>query len=317
MRDLKGKVAVVTGAASGIGRGLAERSAAEGMKVVLADVQEKALRQVEADLKAKGGDVLVVRIDVSAAEEVQRLADVTLKTYGGVHLLCNNAGVASGGLIREHTLADWQWIVGVNLWGVIHGVHTFLPIMLEQDTDCHIVNTASVEGLWEKIGSAPYQVTKHGIVTLSEVLKMELDSEQSRVGVSVLCPGAVSTGMVDTSRSRPAHLQNPPESTPGIAPEMDRQIARIRKGMQSGMDPLEVAEHVFTAIRQDRFYILTHPQHNEHLRKHLQGRADWILNDGTPQADLPDIVENEDGRLRLSAIRWQNPNITKSGLSSD
>ncbi len=314
MKDFIDKVAVITGAASGIGRGLAERSVAEGMRVVLADVQEEALRKVETELRSKGGHVLAVQTDVSKAENVQHLADVTLDTFGGVHLLCNNAGVASGGLIREHTLADWQWIVGVNLWGVIHGVHTFLPIMLKQDIDCHIVNTASVEGLWEKIGSAPYQVTKHGIVTLSEVLKMELAAEESRVGVSVLCPAAVNTGMVDTSRSRPAHLQNPTETQPEISPETERQIARIRKGMKDGMDPLEAADHVFRAIREDRFYILTHPEHNEYLRNHLKNRAEWLLNDGTPETGLPDHVENEDGQLRVSSIRWQNPNITKAGL---
>ncbi len=316
MKRFKDKVAVITGAASGIGRGIAERSVAEGMKVVLADVQEEALKEVETELRDKGGEVLVVRVDVSKAEDVQRLADLTLDTFGGVHLLCNNAGVASGGLIREHTLADWQWIVGVNLWGVIHGVHIFLPIMLQQDADCHIVNTASVEGLWERIGSAPYQVTKHGVVTLSEVLKMELLSEASRVGVSVLCPAAVSTNVVDTSKSRPAHLQNPPELQPPITPDMARQIARIRKGMEDGMDPLEVADHVFRAVQEGRFYILTHPQHNEHLRKHLKKRAEWLLNDGTPEADLPDLVENDDGQLRVSSIRWQNPNITKAGLPS-
>jgi len=315
MKDLKGKVAVITGAASGIGRGLAERSVTEGMKVVIADVMQEVLSNAEKELKDRGGDVLAAKTDVSKADEVQRLADMTLDTYGAVHLLCNNAGVASGGLIREHSLADWQWIVGVNLWGVIHGVHTFLPIMLKQDTACHIVNTASVEGLWEKIGSAPYQVTKHGVVTLSEVLKMELAAESARVGVSVLCPAAVNTGMVDTSKSRPADLQNPPEDQPEITPETARQIARIRKGMAEGMDRSEAAGHVFRAIREGRFYILTHPQHNEHLRRHLEKRADWLLNDGVPEADLSDMIENEDGQLRISSIRWQNPNIMEAGTS--
>jgi len=317
MKDFKDKVVVITGAASGIGRGLAERSVTEGMKVVISDVMPEPLRKAERELKDMGGDVLAVQTDVSKADEVQRLADVTLDAYGAVHLLCNNAGVASGGLIREHSLADWQWIVGVNLWGVIHGVQTFLPILLKQDSDCHIVNTASVEGLWERIGSGPYQVTKHGIVTLSEVLKMELAAENASVGVSVLCPGAVNTGMVDTSKSRPADLQNPPEDQPEITPEMARQIARIREGMANGMDPLEAADHVFEAIREGRFYILTHPQHNDHLRRHLAKRADWLLNDGVPATDLPDVIENEDGRFRASAIRWQNTNIMAAGRQRD
>lgn len=314
MKDFKDKVAVITGAASGIGRGLAEKCVTEGMKVVISDVMQEALTEAEAELKDMGGDILAVQSDVSKLEDIELLAEMTLNAYGGVHLLCNNAGVASGGLIREHTIADWQWIVGVNLWGVIHGIHTFLSIMLEQDADCHIVNTASVEGLWEKIGSAPYQVTKHGIVTLSEVLKMELDSEQARIGVSVLCPAAVATGMVDTSKSRPVDLQNPPESQLEITPEMDRQISRIREGMKGGMDPLAVADHVFKAIREDRFYILTHPQHNDHLRRHLEKRAQWMLQDGVPEADLPDIIENKDGRLRASSIRWQDPSVMKAGL---
>jgi len=317
MKGFKGNVAVITGAASGIGRGLADRSVTEGMKVVLADVREDALREVGSELKERGGDVLVVPTDVSKAEDVQRLADLTLRAYGGVHLLCNNAGVAAGGLTREHTLADWQWIIGVNLWGVIHGVHIFLPIMLKQDTECHIVNTASVEGLWEKIGSASYQVSKHAIVTLSEVLKMELADEDSRVGVSVLCPAAVNTGVVDTSKSRPSHLQNPAQSQPEITPAMARQIGRIREGMKKGMDPLEVADHVFRSVREDAFYILTHPQHNDHLRKHLEMRAEWLLKGGTPRTDLSDLIDGSDGELRVSSILWQNPNITKAGLSSD
>lgn len=283
MKDFRGKVAVVTGSAGGIGRGLAERCVMEGMKVVLADIEEGALQDTEAYLKKKGGDALAVVTDASRPEQVQRLADLTFETYGGVHLLFNNAGVAAGGLVREHTLADWEWVIGVNLWGVIYGIHMFLPIMLKQDTECHIVNTASVEGLWSRLRAASYQVSKHGVVALSEVLKLELAFEETRVGVSVLCPGAVNTGITNSGRNRPAHLQNPPGSVPEITPEVEKRIARIRQAFASGMDPLEVADHAFRAIREDRFYILTHPDLNERIQQRI-GR---ILSDGIP---LPDFT---------------------------
>ena len=283
LREFKGKVAVITGSAGGIGRGLAERCVAEGMKVVLADVEEALLRKTESDLRSKGGDVTTLIIDVSRPEEVQRLADHTLERFGAVHLLCNNAGVGAGGLVREHTLKDWQWVLGVNLMGVIYGVHTFLPIMLKQGTECHIVNTASVEGLWSRLRSACYQVSKHGVVALSEVLKLELAFEEKKVGVSVLCPGAVNTGIVDSGRNRPVHLQNPAESLPVLTPEMEKRIAEVRQAFAAGMAPLEVADHVFKAIREDRFYILTHPELNDRIQKRI-GR---ILTDGIP---LPDFT---------------------------
>ena len=283
MKDFRDKVAVVTGSAGGIGRGLAERCVTEGMKVVLADIEEDALKDTEAYLKKRGGDVIAAVTDVSRPEQMQRLADLTIETYGGVHLLCNNAGVGAGGLIREHALADWEWVIGVNLWGVIYGVHMFLPIMLKQDTECHIVNTASVEGLWSRLRGGSYQVSKHGVVALSEVLKMEMAFEETKVGVSVLCPGAVNTGIINSGRNRPAHLQNPPESIPEITPEMERRIAQIRQAFENGMDPLEVADYVFKAVREDQFYILTHPELNDRVEKRI-GR---ILTGGVP---LPDFT---------------------------
>jgi len=283
MKEFKDKVAVITGAASGIGHGLAERCLAEGMKIVLADVEKEELMKTEKELKAGGGDVISVVTNVSRIDEVKHLAERTLEAFGGVHLLCNNAGVGAGALIREHTLADWEWVIGVNLWGVIYGVHMFLPVMLKQDTECHIVNTASVEGLWSRLRGASYQVSKHGVVALSEVLKLEMAFEETKVGVSVLCPGAVNTGIINSGRNRPAHLQNPPESIPEITPEMEKRIALIRQVFESGMDPLEVADHVFKAIREDQFYILTHPELNDRIEKRI-GR---ILTGGVP---LPDFT---------------------------
>ncbi|MDP2920276.1 MAG: SDR family NAD(P)-dependent oxidoreductase [Dehalococcoidia bacterium] len=300
LREFEGKVAVITGAAGGIGRGLAEKSVTEGMKVVLADVEEAALRKTEAELRARGGDVIAVLTDVSRPEQVQHLAEQTLKTFGAVHLLCNNAGVGAGGLVREHTLADWQWVLGVNLFGVIYGVHTFLPVMLKQGVECHIVNTASVEGLWSRLRSASYQVSKHGVVALSEVLKLELAFEETRVGVSVLCPGAVNTGIVDSGRNRPTHLQNPIESIPVATPEMEKRIAQVRQAFASGMNPLTVADQVFNAIREDRFYILTHPELNERIQQRI-GR---ILTDGVPLPDFTLSTMPQDMR-RLFGIQLQ------------
>src|SRR2546423_9022177 len=173
MKDFQGKVAVVTGAASGIGRGLAEKCVREGMKVVLADVEEKVLNQASAELKALSGDVLAVRTDVSKAGDVEALAQQAFDTYGAVHLLFNNAGVGGGSTLWESTLADWEWVLGVNLWGVIHGIRTFVPRMLEQHTEGHIINTASVAGLISSPGGI-YNVTKHGVIALSETLYHEL-----------------------------------------------------------------------------------------------------------------------------------------------
>lgn len=304
MKEFKGKVAVITGAAGGIGRGLAEKSVAEGMKVVLADIEEAALRMTEADLRARGGEVIAEVTDVSKPEQIQRLADRTVETYGAVHLLCNNAGVGSGGLIREHTLADWQWVLGVNLWGVIYGIHTFLPIMLKQDTESHIVNTASVEGLWSRLRSAPYQVSKHGVVALSEVLKLEMAFEETKVGISVLCPGAVNTGIVESERNRPVHLQNPPEMMPVLTPEIEKQIAMVKQAFAAGMSPLEVAERVFKAIREDRFFILTHPELNDRIQK----RIERILTDGVPQPEFTISSMPEEMRKLYEARRRANSN---------
>ena len=258
MKDFAGKVAVVTGGASGIGRGLAERFGAEGMKVVLADVEETALRQAEAEFREKGVDVLAVQTDVSKPEALEKLAQQTLNAFGGVHIVCNNAGVAGAwGPIWENTLADWNWIMGVNLWGVIHGVRTFLPIMLKQDEEGHIVNTASLAGLMP--GSGIYGVTKQAVVALSESLYNELKMANAKIGVSVLCPGWVNTKIVDADRNRPAELANAAEAEPdprarggrsgGAQLPEERQVARLTSPTRCS-----------TAIRDEKLYIITHPE---------------------------------------------------------
>jgi len=202
MKAFQGKVAVVTGAASGIGRALAERCAQEGMKVVLADIEGQALLQASGDLAAQGAQTLAVPTDVSQAGEVETLARKAFEAYSAVHLLFNNAGVGAGTTAWESTLADWEWVLGVNLWGVIHGLRAFVPRMLAQETECHVVNTASVAGLLP--GRGVYGVSKHAVVALSEALSADLGQQRSKIGVSVLCPGYVNTRILDSSvRHRP------------------------------------------------------------------------------------------------------------------
>ena len=278
MKDFYYKVAVVTGAASGIGRALAEKSAQEGMKVVLADVEESALKQAEEELQASGAQVLAVRTDVSQADEVEVLAQKTFDTYGAVHLLFNNAGVGAGTTVWESTLADWEWTMGVNLWGVIHGIRSFVPRMLEQDTEGHIVNTASSAGLVASSGLGMYKVSKHGVVTLSETLALELAARGARLKASVLCPEWVNTRILDTERNRPQALANAPQEQ-HTSPEMEALVQAARQWLaQNGLPPPQVAEMVFDAIRQEKFYILTHPT----TKQAVQLRMEAILQERMP-----------------------------------
>ena len=262
-------VAVITGAASGIGRGLAERFAAEGMKVVLADVEEAALAELAADLKAKGATVLTVRTDVSNATEVENLAVRTLEAFGAVHILCNNAGVVCSRPIWEHTLSDWKWVLGVNLWGVIHGIRTFVPRMLAQGDACHIVNTASILGLVGGSGEGIYKVSKHGVAVLSETLADELAQKGANIQVHVLCPGWVRTGILDSARNRPDALQNPAEKEHPQEPVIGGS-RNTRAEMEAGLLPSEVAEQVYNAIQNGTFYIHTHPEHKAWIRERME-----------------------------------------------
>ena len=276
MNDFRGKVAVITGGASGLGRAMAERFAREGMSIVLADVEPGALAKTEAELKAKGAKVISVRTDVSKAAEVETLAQQTVAAYGGVHLVVNNAGVAPLGNAWENSVADWEWTLGVNLWGVIHGVRVFTPIMLAQGGEAHIVNTASVSGLISPPGSAMYNVSKHAVVTLTETLYHDLALKKARIGCSVLCPAYVPTGIVDSERNRPAPLQNAAQEKTA---EQQAREAMLRKAVASGkLSAADVAEKVFEAVRDGRFYILTHPR----IKPSIQWRMEDILQERNP-----------------------------------
>ncbi|MBN1626924.1 MAG: SDR family NAD(P)-dependent oxidoreductase [Deltaproteobacteria bacterium] len=262
MKEFKDKVAVITGAASGIGRAIAERCALEGMKVVLADVEQKALKQTEDEMNAKGATVLAVTTDVSKAADVEALAQKSLDRFGAVHLLCNNAGVASFGTIWEYSLADWEWILGVNLWGLIHGIRFFVPAMLERNTEGHIVNTASMGGLFSPPYNGIYAGSKHAVVAISEVLHTELALKKSKIKVSVLCPAIVKTRMKDAERNRPPELRNPPDQKATVPESMKEGHHGINV---EGETAEEMADQVFGAIRDEKFYILPHPDFRESI----------------------------------------------------
>jgi NADP-dependent 3-hydroxy acid dehydrogenase YdfG len=251
------------------------------MKVILADIEEKALTNTEEEMKEAGANALAVLTDVSKAKDVEILAQKTLDAFESVHLLFNNAGVSGGTSIWESTLADWEWVIGVNLWGVIHGVRTFVPIMLEQDSEGHVINTASLAGLASYHGSGIYKVTKHGVVTLSETLHHELTQQEAKVKVSVLCPGFVSTQIMDSERNRPVALTNEAVEEP-LSPEDEMRYQAWYQAIQEGMPSQQVADCVFQAIRDERFYILTHPEH----KPMIQVRMEDILQERNPTDTL-------------------------------
>jgi NAD(P)-dependent dehydrogenase (short-subunit alcohol dehydrogenase family) len=275
MKTFNNRVAVVTGAASGIGRGLADRFAREGMRVVLADVEQPALEHAERVMTDAGANVFAMRTDVSDQAQLEALARETYDRFGAVHILCNNAGVGGGGLVWEQSLEDWQWVLGVNLWGVIHGVRAFVPRMLAGGDEAHIVNTASMAGLLAGPRMGSYNVSKFGVVALSETLHHELAAASGgKIKVSVLCPGFVDTNIDEADRNRPSgRYDRPAAGTPEAAQrEMFKQI------LHGGQTPAEVAQKVFDAIVDERFYILTHPE----FTSAVTARSESIVHDGPP-----------------------------------
>ncbi|MBW2270495.1 MAG: SDR family NAD(P)-dependent oxidoreductase [Deltaproteobacteria bacterium] len=276
MQDLAGKVAVITGGASGIGHAMASRFAKDGMKLVLADVEAGPLAAAAEAFEADGVEVLAQQLDVSDAAKMDALAERVLERFGAVHVLCNNAGVGSGGPMWELTTEDWEFCMRPNLWGVIHGVRVFVKQMVAQN-EGHIVNTASMAGLISVPGMGPYNVTKHGVVTLSETLYHELQGLGSKVGVSVLCPGHVSTRIWESDRNRPDELS--PARVDMSSEEMVQTREMYRQILATSLAAERVAELVYGAVLDGTFYILTH----DNARAEVEKRMQAIL-DGKPPA---------------------------------
>ena len=285
IKDFEGKVAVVTGGASGIGLAMASRFAQEGMKVVIGDVEEPALEAAVASLRQQEYEVHGVLTDVSQADSVENLARETIDRFGKVHLVCNNAGVGGSRASRiwNATQNDWEWAMGVNLWGVIHGVHTFVPIMLSQDEEGHVVNTASVAGLVQ--GNRVYSVTKHAVVALSEALYEGLTLEGSKVGASVLCPGLFHTNLGSAERNRPENMKNEVDAAPSArSPEI---AARAQKLMEETARPAEdAAEMVLQAVKDDQFYIQTHEDYDGIIKERMNN----ILERRNPDPKGPGLT---------------------------
>ena len=277
LNELAGKVAVVTGAASGLGRAMALAFASEGMHLALADVDDAGLQETRTRLDGKDVKSIVMRLDVSKASEVEAFARKCFQELGAVHVVCNNAGVALSGPVWETSEAEWQWILGVNLLGVVNGVRAFAPRLIAQD-EGHIVNTASVAGLISPPGMGAYCVSKHAVVTLSEALHHDLRERGSRVGVSLLCPAYVPTGIADSERNQPPGVSVSSKSNERVAKE-----AALRKAVAAGkLSADDVARAVVAAVKENRFYVLTHPG----IKGAVRARMEDVLEERVPRDPL-------------------------------
>lgn len=281
MQDFQGKTAVITGAASGIGLAMARRFASEGMNIVLADVESGALEQAVNSLADQGANCIGVPADVSRASDVQQLAEKAADTYGGVHVACNNAGVFTGGLLWEESVADYQWLMDVNVWGVIHGIRTFVPMMQAQGDDCHIVNTASMAAVTAMPYSGIYHMTKHAVLGMSESLFHELAFHAPNVKVSVLCPELIKTGIAGAERNRPEKYTRPGDIVESEARSM--VMNSINEGTADGISPDVMAERVLQAIIDEQFYILS----DEEWRATANVRLDDIREGRNPTFSPP------------------------------
>jgi len=281
MDEFEGKVAVVTGGAAGIGLAMARRFGAAGMKLVIADIQPDALDESVAALRSDGLDAIGVVADVSDRAQVQAVADAAMEAHGAIHLACNNAGVGSGGLTWELTEADWKWVLGVDLWGVIHGVGIFTPLIIASGGG-HVVNTASMAGLTSPPYMGPYNVAKHGVVALSESMYLELQMAAPSVGVTVVCPGWVQTQIHNSMRNRPTTGEQAPDSS---VTEADAENLRNFIGalIADGLRPDDVAEQVFDAVAHNRFYVLTHPEWSGMVQRNTER----MLAGGNPEMTIP------------------------------
>lgn len=298
--DFKGKTAVLTGAGSGFGLECARLGARLGMNLVLVDVQQDALDQASAEMKAAGAEVLPFKLDVSNAEQMQAMSRAVFERFGAPHFVFNNAGVGSGGLIWENTVKDWEWVLGVNLWGVIHGVRLFTPMMLDASKkdpawQGHIVNTASMAGLLNPPNMGVYNVSKHAVVSFTETLYQDLRLVSDQIGASVLCPYFVPTGISQSHRNRPVGL-------PTEKPTRSQLIgqAMTDKAVGSGkVTAAEVAEKVFAAITANQFYIYSHPK----ALGNVQSRMECIVqqkNPADPFAERPEIGRDLKAALRAA-----------------
>ncbi len=299
MKDLQGRTAVITGAASGFGLETARLAARAGMRLVLADVQAEPLARAADEIAALGVEVLPHRLDVSKADEVEALGAAVQARFGAPHLVFNNAGVGLGGLVWEHSVRDWEWVLGVNLMGVVHGVRVFTPMMLaaaqaDPAWQGHIVNTASMAGLVSMPNMGVYTVSKHAVVALTETLYQDLALVTTQVGASVLCPFFVPTGIHDSARHRPAEL------AADAAPTRSQRVSQATMGKAVGsgkVSAADVAAKVLDAVQSRRFYVYSHPQA---LRAVEQRMAAVLAGTEPPDpfADRPEIGERLREALR-------------------
>lgn len=296
--DFKGKTAVLTGAGSGFGLECARIGARLGMNLVLVDVQQDALDRAAAEMTQAGAQVLARRVDVSSADQMEALAQAVAQRFGAPHFVFNNAGVGAGGLVWENTVADWDWVLGVNLWGVIHGVRLFTPMMLEAAKNepswrGHIVNTASMAGLLTPPNMGIYNVSKHAVVSLTETLYQDLRLVTDQVGASVLCPYFVPTGISQSHRNRPGDL-------PAAKPTKSQLIGQAMsdKAVGSGkVTAADVAQRVFDAVAADQFYVFSHPKALGNVRSRMEAIAD-VRNPPDPFLERPEVGEGLRKALR-------------------